>query len=365
MAQKNWLNFVKINHSFSMRIKYLVIFLMFPLCSFAQTDMQNLTGLWVKVKAELGDGSTIVDRKGCGMDFLKYNFYEDGFLDKSSDALFLQYKIPYKLYDDTLQIGSLLFHILKLTPDTLSLSFFYVKAEENQKVIYTFAKTQHIRQFERGEFNADVKDTVYKAGLLLFPQVNGVSNYLTDAINGKFEPGEVKISFVVTKRGLVKNYTVLETGDISNNMVKSINRALARQDWIPAKINDQPVNCQVLANIHLKVLMLGTQTMRIMEISYPFLPAIPYPPLDREEAESEQQYFNDASDAFNKQNYSKAVELLGKCVDMDNIDLKAYYLRAEANSKLGKTKEACKDWATLAGLGQVTAAKKLAELCKN
>jgi tetratricopeptide (TPR) repeat protein len=163
----------------------------------------------------------------------------------------------------------------------------------------------------------------------------------------------------------VSNFTVLQADSISSNFTRAIGKALAHLEWQPARRNDVPVNSIITMTLTSERRSLYGEVLNTLSIEYPFSGKFPYSKLDRDEAETEQQYFSDASDAFNKQNYAKAVELLGKCVDMDNIDLNAYYLRADAYTKLGKSKEACKDWTTLAGLGQVKAAKKLAEFCKN
>ncbi|HZX58887.1 MAG TPA: hypothetical protein VFE54_09180, partial [Mucilaginibacter sp.] len=78
-----------------------------------------------------------------------------------------------------------------------------------------------------------------------------------------------------------------------------------------------------------------------------------------------QQFFKDAINQSNSGNYDKAVELLGKSIDIDKINLSAYYFRALINAQRGKTQEACKDWTALAGFGQLDAVKKLAKFCKN
>jgi len=105
--------------------------------------------------------------------------------------------------------------------------------------------------------------------------------------------------------------------------------------------------------------------MNNMRIDYDFLPTAPYPPIDPDDFETGQKYFKDAINYSNGGNYDKAIELLTKCIEIDNINLGAYSFRAFINANRGKTKEACKDWATLAAYGQLEGAKKLAKFCKN
>jgi len=105
--------------------------------------------------------------------------------------------------------------------------------------------------------------------------------------------------------------------------------------------------------------------MNNMHIEYDFLPKSPYPVIDRDEFNTSQQYFKDAINQSNSGNYDKAIELLTKSIEIDNINLSAYSFRAFIYANRGKTKEACKDWATLAAYGQLDGAKKLAKFCKN
>jgi Tfp pilus assembly protein PilF len=105
--------------------------------------------------------------------------------------------------------------------------------------------------------------------------------------------------------------------------------------------------------------------MNFLRVVYDFLPKSPYPALDKDEEEAERQFFKSALAQVNSGNNEKAIELLNKCIEIDNLDLNAYYLRAMINGNLGKSKDACKDWTTLAGMGQVTAVKNLAKFCKN
>ena len=346
-----------------MRFFLLLVFL--PLFSFAQTDQQLLSGLWVKVKVEMKDGSRILDRHGCGMDFLKYNFTGDGFVNRSQEVLFSGNRQLCKKTSNTLTIGGEIFNILKMTGDTLKLSAFGAEGDDWQIPVYYLKKVDQGSAPTPATFNTDLKDSVYQANMELFPQHNGAFSDLMEAISGRFDMGVLKVSFIVQKNGSVSNYTILQADSMSNNFTKAVGKAIARIGWQPARRNNAPVNSVVTITLISRRLFVDGQQFNTLAIQYPFLPKIPNLPLDKDEMESEQQYFNDAAAQFVNKNYQKAIELLGKCVEMDNIDLNAYYLRAEACSKLGKNKEACKDWTTLVGLGQVTAAKKLAELCKN
>jgi len=348
-------------------MKYLFILVtFFPLFSVAQSKVQLLAGLWVKAKAEMKDGSRIVDHHGCGMDFIKYGFTTDGFVNMGGDVLFDGYKVPAKLMGDSLVVGGTIYDVIALTKDTLKLSFFAPGADDKQLPEYDFVKVPEYRVTTTATFDPVLKDSVYQATNEFFPQCKGRLGALMGAIYTKYDKGTLKASFIVDKKGRVKSFTVIEMDSISRGFAKTMGNAFESLNWIPAQKNNVPVN--TIIQVTLKCGYEGSGNyggMNTLKIEYPFIAKSPYPELDRDEAEAERQFFNDAINQVNNRNYDKAMDLLNKCINIDKIDLNAYSLRAYINASLGKTKEACKDWTILAGFGQVEATKKLAKFCKN
>ncbi|MGZ4000347.1 MAG: hypothetical protein ACXVIY_06955, partial [Mucilaginibacter sp.] len=113
-------------------MKYFMLLAFLPFAALAQTNQQMLAGVWVKVKAQMRDGSRIIDHNGCGRDFVKYNFSPDGFVNASTEPLFDGFKVQYKAIGDSLVVGGMIYDVLGLTEDTLKLSFFVPGAEDNQ-----------------------------------------------------------------------------------------------------------------------------------------------------------------------------------------------------------------------------------------
>jgi hypothetical protein len=346
---------------------FLTLIIFIPLFSHAQSNDQLLEGSWVKVNAQMKDGSRIVDHNGCGMSFLRYNFASDGFVNRSEDVLFDQFKMQYKLSGDSLLIGGNLFNLIGLTKDTLKLSYFFPGAEDSQIPVYYFAKTTAAEIPAKSTFSSALKDSVYQATNQLFPQCKDRFTGLMSAIAAKYDKGTLKASFIVDKKGRVKSFTILEADSISNGFAKIVGNAFGDLEWLPARKRNIPVNSIVQVTLKSGHSLYGNNNMvmNTLSIDYPFLTKITYgKEIDSEEAESERQLFKDALNQFNSGNYAKAAELFGKCIEMDSIDLNAYYLRALANINLGKQKDACKDWTTLAGMGQRNAAKNLSKYCK-
>ncbi|MBS1524058.1 MAG: hypothetical protein JST19_00325 [Bacteroidetes bacterium] len=342
-------------------MKYILLLVMLPLFAAAQSAEQNIQGLWVKVKAEMKDGSRIVDHHGCGMDFIKYTFGADGMANVSQDVLFDDFIVRYSLKKDSLIIGATLYDIISLTKDTLKLSFFVPGAEDKQLPVYIFAKVQQLNPPATATFNVVLKDSVYQANNVLFPVSKDSFNKLMYGMATRFDDGTLKMSFIIDKKGHLKQYTVLEADSVSGSVAKIAGNAFGDLSWVPARKNNLPVNTLVQVTLKLS----HKNYVNTLNIQYPFLRKAPYPPIDADEAEAAQQYFKDAINQLNSGHSDKALELVGKCIEIDNIYLNAYELRAFINNSLGKPKEACKDWSILAGLGQVEAAQKLAKYCKN
>lgn len=345
-------------------MKFLFLLIFFPLFSFAQSN-QQLQGFWVKVDAKMKDGSRIINHQDCGMNFIKYNFGNDGFVNQSGDVLFDQFKLPYKLMGDSLVIGGTVYNVVGFANDTLKLSFFVPGAEDAQLPVFYFAKAQEHNLQTTATFDAGLKDSVYQANNQLFPQYRGHFTDLMSGISTRYDKGTLKASFVVDKKGRVKNYTIVELDSISKGFAKNVGNAFADLTWLPARKNNVPVNTVVQVTMRSAQQVIGNRIMNTLDINYQFIAKNPYGKLDADEAEAEQRLFREALNQSNGQDYNKALASLSKCIEMDSIDLNAYYLRAIVNLALHKTQDACKDWATLAAFGQVDAKKKLAKFCKN
>ena len=347
-------------------MKYLVILAFLPFALFAQSNQQKLPGFWVKVKACMKDGSSIIDHNGCGMDFLRCTFTSDGAVNMSSEPLFDYYYLPYKVSGDSLFMRRKIYDIVSLTQDTLKLSFFMPGVEDSQVPVYYFAKVQNHDVVATATFDAVLKDSVYQATNELFPQCKGEKLALMNHIHTYYEQGTLKANFIIDKKGKVESYTILSADTMSSGFAKKLCRAFGDVAWRPAIKNRQPVTCIVQVTIHTSSSLLsGTYKINNMNVEYDFLPKAPYPIMDPDDFGTSQQYLKDAVNLYNSRNYDKAVELLTRCIKIDNINLSAYNFRAFINANRGKTKDACKDWTTLANLGQVEARKKLAENCKN
>ena len=307
------------------------------------------------------DGSRIVDHRDCGMGFLKYEFKKNGRVNESTSVIFNEYETLYELKDSSLRIGGTMFKVLKITRDSLKLAEALV-IDTSKIRVYDFVKVRTMALQTQSYFDPVLQDTVYKAGRLLFPQIRGKLADLMKIISGKFERARLNVSFVIDKSGKIKKAAVLNTDSVSAKFAQKVMNSLRSDDlaWEPACTRSLPVNCEVQMTLRCANIG-GTNTMLA---SFPFIPKIPVKTLGYRDAQTANDYYNTAVGEMQIKNYQYAVDMLTDCLKIDDTDTDAYYLRAQCNYSLGKKAEACKDWATLAGLGQVKAAKNLEKFCK-
>lgn len=149
-------------------MKYFLLIIFLPLLAFAQSKDDLLQGTWVKAKAEMKDGSRIVDHNGCGMEFLKYSFGPDGVASIGSEVLFDGFKTKYKLLGDSLVIGGTIYNVIGITKDTIKLSFFAPGLEDSQLPLYSFVKVPGSNSHTSAVFDAGLKDSVYQANNVFF-----------------------------------------------------------------------------------------------------------------------------------------------------------------------------------------------------
>ncbi|HEX3387189.1 MAG TPA: hypothetical protein VHS53_18445, partial [Mucilaginibacter sp.] len=251
-------------------MKFLFVLIFLPLFSFAQINPE-LTGLWVKAQVQKNGQDAIVEHEMSN--FLKFNFADDGSVDRSTNVLFNEFKLLYKQHDDVLQIGGIFFHIVDMKLDTMIASL----GEGAQKINYTFLKVHDLKVPSEKVFDSTIKDTVYKANLLLFPQCNGKFFNFINAINSKADTGELKISFIITKKGKLKSYSVLAANAVPNDFAKSVGNALESLEWMPAQANNLAVNSLVTIDLHFEKLMHGGKPIAFMRLDYPFLNEPPGP----------------------------------------------------------------------------------------
>ncbi|MBS1524057.1 MAG: energy transducer TonB [Bacteroidetes bacterium] len=347
-------------------MKSLIVLLLLPLFSLPQVNERNLQGLWVKCKAEMLDGSRIVDHTGCGMHFLKYRFNKNKTVDKSTSVLFNEASTSYKVADSALMMGSTeSYHIIKLTEDSLKLSEMINGLDSSKIRVYYFVRVGNKTIRSESYYDPALQDSVYVANNFLFPEFDGRSTELNNFITGIQGKFRLKITFVINKTGNVKDITILNRDSIPDNLAKSVIYVFRGLDsrWRPAYRNNAAVNTRVeMALTYTSV----PGRLNAISIVYPFIQQVEdFQPLSFADIRTVNANYRQAIEEFRTGDYQNAIDLLDKCIEMDSIDIDSHYLRAMCNLKLGHKDKACSDLSYLATLGQVGAAKSMKKLCAN
>ncbi|HVW16113.1 MAG TPA: hypothetical protein VHB54_19945 [Mucilaginibacter sp.] len=347
-------------------MKLFIVLCLVPFVSLAQINGQNLVGLWVKCKAEMEDGSRIVDHTGCGMHFLKYRFNKNNTVEISTSVLFNEAKVPYKVSDSTLTIGTTeQYNIVRLTADSLELSE-AIKGLDSSKIrVYTFVKTQNRAISAVSSYDPILQDSVYAANNFLFPDFNGYLLELNNFITGTYHKSLMRITFVIDKTGSLKELAILNRDSISGDLAGEVIRAFQKlgPHWRPAYRSNVAVNTRV--EVALTYLSMPVN-LNALSIAYPFARQVKdIGPLSHTNILIVNANYREAIEQFREGDYQNAIDLLDKCIEIDNIDIDSYYLRAICNLKLGHKDKACSDLSYLAKLGQVGAAKSMKKLCPN
>jgi len=260
-------------------MKFLFTLLFLPLFSFAQTNSQRILGYWVKVKAERKDGSPLIDNHGCGMDFQEYEFASDGLANQSTEVLFgyghdirFQYFVEGSALD-TLIIGIEPYKILKLTKDTLKISLVIRGADDTRTTVFYFVKVLEKDIPAKAFFDNYLKDSVYQATNELFPHCKQNLWSFASGISTAFDRGSFKASFIIDKKGQMREFTVIEKDSVSNSFIKIVANAFGELSWQPALKNNHPVNSIVQVSLksgHRRISSSYIQNK--LDIEYPFLP---------------------------------------------------------------------------------------------
>lgn len=349
-------------------MKFLLALVFLPLFSLAQNNDQ-LLGLWVKCKAEMKDGSRIVDHADCGMSFLKYRFNKNGSVEQSTNPLFIQDKQKYKLSNNVLAIGMVKYDVLKLAGDTLEIAEIIPNTDDSKIKTFYFVKTQSLEIPGKRLYNEDVKDSVYEANNFLFPEFDAHIDELMKLIPSPYQRSVLQLRFIVNKEGKIKDVTIEKQDSTKQEFNNSVVDGFKSSNsfWLPARMDNKPVNTSVeLILTFTSVPVVGKRTMNAASVQCPFLLPVTFgKPLSSDDKQLDDSYFNKAADEAKNQDYAKAIEYLTQCIQINDIDLDAYYLRALCNLKLGNKDKACDDWTILSQLGQVPAKTNLKRFCSN
>ncbi|MBB6005186.1 hypothetical protein [Arcicella rosea] len=346
-----------------MKVLYLLILsLLFSFSGISQDKndyAQKIIGNWMKDYIDMKDGSRIddpsIDEITATMLIFK----------KNNIAVVIQGKdaasTPFEIFGDTLLVGStVMYRIEKLTnyefvftqilenvPDYQLRRYHYLATKENSSDYFT-------RRFIKSNLKIQANgDSVYAFSKYIFPKFKAntvasrafvfntfedVYEQSYDLIESTFDfpekkKGFFKVSFVISKKGILKDISIKESSDSSYNAQLQLAILQTRKFWLPADIDGKAVD--VLFNYEFNY---SDEQNEINDDNY-FDPAVYASLIARGDRQIE------------KMNYIKAIKLYTKCILMKDDAYDALYKRADAYFKLNVPKNACSDWNYLATKG--------------
>jgi tetratricopeptide (TPR) repeat protein len=354
-------------------MKILIAFMLFPLLVSAQDNAQTILGTWIKTKAEMKDGSRIIDRLGTQSGFLVNRFtkndtaffwYDPILSQIKNDDNISGSKLPYKINDSLIYIGKIGYQLIKLTNDSL---IFMDKApglydDKIRKFYFTKMELHH--SDDKPVYDDAIKDSVYNITNFIFPQSLGSIDPLTKQLHEIFANGSLKLRLIIDKDGRMKDLSVLENKNLSKRTEQKVKDALwlGKDLWRPAYVNNKPVN----VNLEITLLFISNNMFASLSYITPLAEKKPvYKNVPMDMLDKERDAFNRGVALAKQHEYDKALVQLTRVIEIDDINLDAYYLRATIYFEMGNKKAACDDWGKLAQLGQVLATKYLTKYCNN
>lgn len=321
--------------------------------AFSQTfDHKKLQGEWVKTAIALTDGSPIYSA-----DFRDSQLYYDFF---SPDSVLntingKSRKLRYQVEDSILVIEDVYFKIKELSDIKLVINQLPSISVEVPIQISFVSQRVHRVGFQPESYLAKNGERVYISdNYHLVPIFLNSQKSAMTYIYEKFAfPDWRRALFIaraiITKDGHLTGVRIEESTQPKYNQ-KLIDAIIATKgSWLPAKLDDQPINTEVIFRFDLG----WTKTNASQE----------------EEVAAKRQL---AEDLFQDGNYfmtlnqpKLAIESLTEAIKNDHLLVKAYYQRAAAYISMKRIDKACSDYKQLLFLEQKQAQTLYDTYCKS
>lgn len=328
-----------------------------------------LTGVWVKVRLDMADSSTLTGRNRALDSELIAAFDSVGIIRQIRPET--DYKSRFVLQDSLLYIPNeseiskpwLTYKIEKLTPFELTFSEFDLNEAPHRRLRYTFARSDKKlsallnETFVYPYMRASIEDTIFSMSQFVCPEFMGFLSFNDvyrnsfDYIENKFgfppqRKGLFRFQFVVTKKGEINKIRINESSNPNyDERLKNAIRA-TRGRWQPALFEGKAVSTL---------------------IKYEFGYGEEYFSKGYVEASRQEEatsYYEQGVRAYSAKDYQRAVAMLSKAISLDDQNVQAYFSRGASYVELGQTDKACADWKYLVGLGQKWVERYVKQYCK-
>lgn len=340
-------------------MKQLLLFtaFLFLNLNFAQNNISNITGNWVKLKIEMKDGSKLFDRfmedstyLKCAIGPNKFSFYHN----PMNNANFKDTKldVDYTLVNNIMKTSQYSGYLVeKITNDSLILSEKITDLTDDKLKRFFFVREELILSQYKDKYKN--KSSII-ASKLFTPKVNlSLQQDLSFAFkNNNSNFSAVGNILIFPKEKRIKTTIVFSTLNDSSS-IKKIKKVVDKSfEYWDLK------NFENYDSIELPFVLRNKKTKEYKQLTVIFLTK------DTNELEiliggkledsrKSEFYFQKAIQSYQEKNFLKAVEYFNESYKSDPKNLDALYNKAATYFESGDKYNACRTWKQISDLGQV------------
>jgi tetratricopeptide (TPR) repeat protein len=313
---------------------------------FAQSLKEKIVGEWVKDEVKLADGSSILkdDVKTLKLRyiFMKNDSFQVTVNGKTGRGI-------YSLNGDILKISESKFKIEQVNDIKLTMQAIVDSAIQSKalKLIFIPANLHNVGFFPT-TFRTKGQDTIYVS------KQNYLEPYFLDAeqsaaqfISDRFyfpdySVGDFYVRFIITKQAEIKGIEVLNSTHEKYNkyLIKAIKASQGK--WLPATWEGKPVNAEIKMGFDL-----GWSERQ--EAKNKKSNTAPKDTIDSNESNF---YLMQGNINVEEKRYAAAIKNLSRSLDLDPLNIDAYYARAGVYALTKDTQKMCVDLLQLKHLEQ-------------
>lgn len=330
-----------------MKILFLSFFFSLGSLGSYEQDLKNTE--WIKIKAERLDGSKIIDRHEPEDASLQYFFIADSVMISTDHQYFN--KRNYSIQEKILTIGS----NARYKIDSIGDIFFVISqlsnnsAPDNKLNRYYLINAYYLYDYLKKNNSLQIEgDTLAICDNQFSPTYMGD---FTRLFSNKFNTYDVlksaEGSFSLAPDGVVKEVNIDENKYFTTKEIKKIKEIFyaSSGSWL---LPPSPASLSYKMKFSLRM----TSNNSGGEIIYYNLFTPHSETLNRKQQDEETRDFDKGAKSFNNKKFEEAARDFNKCIDIDSLDVDAYYNLATCYQKLGDKEKACATWKKLKEMGQ-------------
>jgi hypothetical protein len=336
----------------------LLFLLLLSTQTFAQSLKNKIIGEWVKDEVKLADGSSILKDEVKNLK-LRYIFMENDSFQVTVNGK--TGRGTYSLNGDILKISESTFKIEQVNDIKLTMQAIVDSAVQGNALKLTFIPVNlHNVGFFPTTYRTKGQDTIYVS------KQNYLEPYFLDAevtaaqyISDRFyfpdySVGDFYARFIITKQAEVKGIEVLNSTHEKYNkyLIKAIKASQGK--WLPATWEGKPVNTEIKMGFDMG------WSEREEARNRKTTAKMPKDTIDPNESNF---YLMQGNINVDEKRYAVAIKNLSKSIQLDPLNIDAYYARAGVYATIKDTVKMCGDLQQLKNLEQAKGTELWKKFC--